>query len=64
MFGGVFGGDMMHHLGVDGNLKAFGLNDIVVILHEAALVVMDLPGELHHAWPVVEVGQRRVIVFG
>ena len=64
VFGSIFGGDMVHHLGIDGNLKAFGNNDIVVVFHEATLVVVHLPCQLYHAWPVVEVGQRRVIVFG
>ena len=54
----------MHHLGINGDDKAVRLNEIVVVLHEAAFLVMDLPGQLHHAWPVVEVGQRGVINFG
>ena len=63
MFGSVFGGDMVHHLGVDGNLKAFRLNDIIVRLNEATFVVVDLPSQLHHARPVVEIRQRRIVVF-
>jgi len=43
VFHGVFGGDAVHHLGVDGNDKAIGLNKIVMVLHEAAFLVMDLP---------------------
>ena len=64
IFHGMFGGDAVHHLGVDGDDKAIGLHEIVVVLHEAAFFVMDLPSQLRHAWPVIEIGQRGVIIFG
>ena len=64
VFHGVFGGDAVHHLSVDGDDKAVGLNEIVVVLHKATFLVMDLPSQLHHAWPIVKVGQRGVFNFG
>ena len=64
VFYGIFGGDMMHRFDVDGYLKALGLNDIVVVFHKTTFVVMNLPCQLHHAWPIVEVGQWRVIILG
>ena len=63
VFHGVFGGDAMHHFGCNGNLKALWLNEIVMVFHEAALVVVDLPSQLHHTRPVVEIGQRSVVYF-
>ena len=43
VFHGMFGRDAMNHLCIDGNDKAVGLHKIVVIFHEAAFLVMDLP---------------------
>ena len=63
VFHGMFSRDAMHHFGRNGNLKTFRLNEIVMVFHEAALVVVDLPSQLHHTRPIVEVGQRSVVVF-
>ena len=64
IFHGMFGGDAVHHLCIDGDDKAIGLNKIVMVLHKATFLVMDLPSQLHHAWPIVKVGQRSVFYFG
>ena len=63
VFHGVFGGNAMHHFGRNGNLKTLWLNEIVMVFHKSALVVVDLPSQLHHTRPVVEIGQRSVVVF-
>ena len=63
VFEGMFGGDSMHHLNVDGDDEPIRFDDQVVVFHEPAFVVVELPGQLHQSRPVVEVGERRVILF-
>lgn len=63
VFGGVFRGDAVYHLGIDGNDKTVRLDQQVVVFHQPAFVIVQLPSQLDQSWPVVEVGQRSVIIF-
>ena len=55
VFGGMLGGDAVHHLGFDGDDETIGLHQQVVVFHKTALVVVELPSQLHQSRPVVEV---------
>ena len=60
VFEGVFRRDAVHHLGIDRNLEAIGAHYMVLSLNEIAEFVVQLPCNLNHSRPVVEVGQRGV----
>ena len=53
----------MNHLGVDGDDEPFGFDQQVMVFHELAFVVVELPSQLHQSRPVVEVGEWCVILF-
>ena len=60
VFESVFRRDAMHHLGVDRNSEAVRTHYMILSLNEIAEFVVQLPCNLNHSRPVVEVGQRSV----
>ena len=64
MFPSVSSRDAVNTFHFQRDFEAIGLYDIIMVFNESALLVVDLPCQLHHAWPVVEVGQWRLVING
>ena len=58
----MFCTDTMNHRSVDRNNKTFRLNDMILCLDEFSFRIMNLPSNLHHARPVVEVSQWSIFI--
>jgi len=59
-----FGGDFVHLGRVKRNGITLGLHNEVLHIYQGPRRVVQLPGQLHHAGPVVAVGNGGVVIAG
>ena len=58
----AFGRDTVNLLRLVGDVKAFGLDDIVMLGEQRALTVMKFPGNLYDPGPIVEIRKGRSFI--
>ena len=58
----TFRTDTVYHRSVDRNDKTFWLDDMILSLNEFSFLIMNLPCNLYHARPIVEISQRGILI--